>query len=101
VRILLVTVDPERDTPDVLAPFVRQFGPHVTGLTGDVDALAALRRELGVYAAMHAPHQRGDAMIMHTDAVFGIDRRGLLRVLIHADGPEAELRGDIRRLTRL
>src|SRR5690606_5420276 len=34
-RVLLVTVDPENDTPERLAEYVAHFGPHVTGLTGD------------------------------------------------------------------
>jgi protein SCO1 len=100
-RILLVTVDPERDTPEVLAEYVRQFGPKVTGLTGDAEILERMRREYGVYAAMHAGHDAGEPMVMHTDAVFGIDRKGRLRVLLHADGPEVQLEEDIRTLTGL
>jgi len=101
VRVLLVTVDPERDTPEVLDAYVRQFGPHVTGLTGDPEVLEAMRREYGVYAGMHASHGDGEPMVMHTDAVFGIDREGRLRALLHADGPMDQLRSDIRTLLRL
>jgi protein SCO1 len=98
VHILLVTVDPERDSPEALDEYVRQFGPNVTGLTGDPDELEALRRTYGVYAAMQAHHPERDPMIMHTDAVFGIDRQGRLRVLLDASGSEDELRADIRTL---
>lgn len=100
-RIVLLTVDPERDTPEVLDAYVRQFGPRVTGLTGDPARLEALRREYGVYAEMHAAHADHPPMMTHTDAVFGIDRQGRLRVLLHADGPEEELRSDIRLLLGL
>jgi protein SCO1 len=100
-RILLVTVDPERDTPEVLDAYVRRFGPRVTGLTGDPATLEAMRRAYGVYAQMHPGHGDGEPMVMHTDAVFGIDRSGQLRVLLHADGPEEELRADIRTLLAL
>jgi protein SCO1 len=100
-QILLVTVDPARDTPEALDAYVRQFGPNVTGLTGDSETLGAMRSAYGVFAAMHADHQTGQEMVMHTDAVFGIDRRGRLRVLLHADGPEAQLQADIRALLRL
>jgi len=114
-RVLLVSVDPEHDTPAVLADYVARFGPRVVGLTGDEELLAAIRREYGVYAESfpstgahrdHLPDAPGgeasDApMVMHTDAVFGIDRRGRLRVLLHPDGPEDELRADLRTLLAL
>ena len=39
--------------------------------------------------------------LMHTDAIYGIDRAGNLRVLMHPDAPEKELREDIRTLLAL
>lgn len=99
-RVLLVSVDPERDTPEVLARYVERFGRQVTGLTGAAEALAELRRAYGVYAAPQAGHD-GHPMLVHTTAVFGIDRQGRLRVLLRAEGPEEELRADIARLLRL
>jgi protein SCO1 len=99
VQVLLVTVDPERDTPQVLARYVAAFGDRVTGLTGEPAALEELRRAYGAYAAPHLAHE-GHPMIAHTDAVFGIDRAGLLRVLIRPDAPEHEIDSDIRALLR-
>lgn len=106
VRVLLVTVDPERDTPAVLAEYVKQFGPRVTGLTGDSGALRRIREEYGVYAAPRpatpGTHPAGSPSEMaHTDAIFGIDREGRIRVLMHPDAPEEQLRDDIRALPRL
>jgi protein SCO1 len=49
VRIVLVTVDPARDTPAVLADYVRRFGPRVTGLTGDSAAVARAMAGYGAY----------------------------------------------------
>ena len=48
-RIVLVSVDPERDTPAVLAEYVGYFGPDVVGLTGSPDELRRLTGPLGVY----------------------------------------------------
>jgi protein SCO1 len=100
VRVLLVTVDPDRDAPAVLAEYVARFGPRVTGLTGDPDTLESLRRAYGVFAAPHVRHD-GHPSIAHTDAVFGIDRSGILRVLIRPDAPEHEIDADIRALLRI
>lgn len=100
VAIVLITVDPERDTPAMLAEYVERFGPRVTGLTGDPATLERLRSEYGVYAAPQPGH--GDhPMMVHTPAVFGIDRAGRLRVLLHADGPEEALQSDLRGLLAL
>ncbi|MBA4157738.1 MAG: SCO family protein [Gemmatimonadetes bacterium] len=101
VEIVLITVDPERDTPEVLAEYMERFGPRVTGLTGDAVTLEGLRREYGVYAAPHAGHGDSQPTIVHTPAVFGIDRAGRLRVLMHADGPEEALQSDLRSLLAL
>lgn len=55
VRILLVTVDPENDTPAVLKAYTARFGPAVVGLTGDADALSRARQGYGAYVEMPAP----------------------------------------------
>jgi protein SCO1 len=99
VRILLITVDPERDSPDALAEYVARFGPSVTGLTGEPALLESIRRAYGVFAVPHVGHD-GTEMTAHTDAVFGIDRAGLLRVLIRPDAPEHEMEADLRTLLR-
>lgn len=96
VRILLVTVDPERDTPETLARYVAQFGPHPVGLTGDEPTLAEMRRRFGVYAGPHPGEHAID--ITHTPAVFGIDRAGDIRVLLPMKEDDAVLAADIRRL---
>ncbi len=97
VAILLVTVDPERDTPQALASYIEHFGSRVSGLTGDPQALEQMRAAYGAYAVHHAGTD-GHPQVMHSSAVFGIDRRGLLRVLIRADGPDEEIRSDVRTL---
>jgi protein SCO1 len=100
IEILLVTVDPERDTPAVLADYVARFGPGVRGLTGDAEALAAAKAGYGVHAT--ATHMDGTSHgLAHTDAIYGIDRRGRLRALIAPDAPEDQLRDDIVTLLRL
>ena len=102
VRVLLVSVDPERDTPAVLADYVKRFGPQVTGLTGDAEVLRRMRAQYGAYAEHGGGHGAGEhADVMHTNAVYGIDRAGKLRVLIAPDGPEEQMRDDIRTLARL
>jgi protein SCO1/2 len=101
VQILLVTVDPERDTPEALAEYVRAFGARIDGLTGDPETLARIRADYGAYAEANAGGGDHHPQVVHTSAVFGIDRAGQLRVLLHADRPEEQLRDDLRTLLSL
>jgi protein SCO1 len=100
VSVLLVTVDPDRDTPEALAEYVRGFGPHVVGLTGTAEQLESVRASFHAHASAGHSHD-GHVMMTHTTQVFGIDRSGQIRVLI---SPEFELdtvRSDVRTLMRL
>lgn len=117
-QVLLVTVDPARDTPSVLARYVARFGGRVAGLTGDTAALAAAWRGYSVYiapgapapAAAHGMAHGGHAAALpaavppalaHSGVVYGIDRRGDLRVVISDGATDEETKDDIRALARL
>lgn len=106
VRVLLVTVDPARDTPAVLKAYVERFGRRISGLTGDSAAVVRAGSGYGVYAVPqpaggHAGHGGGSGRIAHTGVVYGIDRAGMLRVVIPAGGAEEETLRDVRTLVRL
>lgn len=100
VRVLLVTVDPERDSPEALADYVASFAPHVVGLTGEAAALARVRESFHAYSARHSGHD-GDVSMVHTTQVFGIDRTGRIRVLISPEFDLSTVRADVRTLMRL
>ncbi len=98
IQIVLVTVDPERDTPEALAAYVERFGPGVIGLTGEPKMLEEMRAAYGVYAVRDEHPGEHHPQVVHSSVVFGINRTGQLRVLIRAEGPEEELRSDLRTL---
>ena len=109
-RILLVTVDPARDTPAALAAYVARFGPRVVGLTGDSAALAHARAGYGAYvveappAAAHPGHGDHPApapgRTVHSSVVYGIDRRGDLQVVISETATPEQVADDVRTLAR-
>ncbi len=110
VRVLLVTVDPARDTPAVLKAYAARFGPFVTGLTGAPEELERARRGYGAYVAEragageHAGHgapRTSLAEMVHSSVVYGIDREGNLRVVISDPATGDEVRDDVRTLARL
>jgi protein SCO1/2 len=113
-RILLVTVDPANDTPAALKRYVSRFGGRVEGLTGDADALAAAWRAYSVHVAPgaapppateHGHHPSLPAALppalVHSGVVYGIDRRGDLRVVISDGATPEETKDDVRALARL
>ncbi|CAN5733540.1 hypothetical protein BH23GEM6_BH23GEM6_16340 [soil metagenome] len=100
VRVILVTVDAERDTPAALAEYVANFGPHVVGLTGSAAELESVRKTFFAHAGSHQGHD-GHVNMTHTTQVFGIDRSGHIRVLISPEFSLDTVRSDIRTLMRL
>jgi protein SCO1/2 len=99
VAILMVTVEPEYDTPERLAAYLERFGPAATGLTGNQSEIEALFADYGVFAQPTTTHG-GEPSLAHTTQVFGIDAAGRLRVLIHADEPDEVVGRDVRALAK-
>lgn len=82
IQITLVSVDPDRDTPEVMKKYTAAFGPWLLGLTGSEEALSTLRKSYGVYAAMESSDEKGAYNVMHSAAVFAFDAKGQARLLI-------------------
>lgn len=74
-RALFITVDPERDTPQALKEYMSNFDPHVIGLTGDAEAIAAVAK---AYRAIYrkVPLEQGGYTIDHTAIVYLMDKQG-------------------------
>jgi len=93
---LFITVDPERDTPDVLKDYLSSFDPRLRGLTGDRTAIDAAIREYRVYAKK-VPLDNGDYTIDHTAVVYLMDKDGHFVAPFNVNRtPEAEA-ADLRR----
>ncbi len=96
VQVLFVSVDPERDTPQLLAQYVPAFNPSFIGLTGSkaqidetVKAFRAVYQKQG-----NGPHYTVD----HTAGTYLIDRNGQTRVLVNYGAGAAVFTHDIRQL---
>lgn len=100
VRVLLVTVDPLTDTPERMKEYVAHFGPAVMGLTGTEAQIEEVQADYGVFAS-HVTGHDGAPSLAHTTQVFGIDRKGRLRVLIHAEEGDDVVRSDLLELVRV
>lgn len=100
VQVLLVSVDPDRDTPAAMAAYTRSFGPWLYGLTGDEAELRALRERYHVAAQALPADGQGRYDVMHGLAVLAFDASGRCRLLISDTSDTQALAADLRRLAR-
>ena len=95
VRVLFVTVDPERDTLAALKEYAAAFSPQVDGLRGSDQALAALAR---VYRVAYTVDKGPPYTVMHSNAVFFFDRDGRARLVTTDTSNPAAMAEDVTRL---
>ncbi|MDZ7826438.1 MAG: SCO family protein [Gammaproteobacteria bacterium] len=100
VRILFVSVDPQRDDPQSLRTWTGYFGDDVVGLTGDREALDALTRRYRVTYGYGEETEPGRYDVSHSSAVFAFDPEGEARLLLRKDDPVAAISADLERLLR-
>ena len=82
VQVLMVTVDPERDTPEILKQYVTALDPHFIGLTGDKDAIARTAREFKVFYQKSAGPTAETFSVDHSSGSYVFDPQGRLRLLV-------------------
>ena len=75
VQAYFVSVDPERDTPDILKEYLSSFDPRLRGLTGDPAAVAAMEKAYRVYSKK-VPLDAGGYTMDHTALVYLMDKEG-------------------------
>jgi protein SCO1/2 len=76
VAALFVTVDPERDTPDVLKTYLENFDSRIIGLTGDTQKIETITKAFRVYAKKVPGEKSSDYTVDHTGVVYLMDKRG-------------------------
>ncbi len=98
VQVIFVTVDPERDTPDLLRAFVPAFNPGFLGMYTDAETLARLAREYKVVYQKTSVKAADDYLIDHSAGTYVYDPQGRLRLLMpYGSAPDA-IAQDIRAL---
>jgi protein SCO1/2 len=99
IRVVFVTVDPERDTPDRLRAYVGAFDRSFLGLAGDPEALARVRRAYGVVAEKRTVAGTTAAyLIDHSAFVYVVDPEGRLRLMFPFGTAIDDMAHDLRLL---
>ncbi|MDE2184880.1 MAG: SCO family protein [Alphaproteobacteria bacterium] len=95
VRVLFVTVDPNRDTLPILKQYAAAFAPQVDGLRGSDNELAALARR---YRVAYSVDPGPPYTVMHSSAVFFFDAGGRARMVTLSTDDTAALANVVERL---
>ena len=98
VQVLFVTVDPKRDTPELLRQYVPAFHPDFLGLYGDAGETLKVTKDFHVYAHERAAKGGAGYTVDHSAQVFVLDRAGRMRLLIAPGTPPAAIASDLRVL---
>lgn len=99
VQVLFVSVDPERDTPEVLAKYVPSFDPTFIGLSGDPQAVAKAAKDFKVFYQKTPGKAPGTYTVDHTAGIYVFDPQGRLR-LFARPGKPGDLAADLKTLLR-
>ena len=95
VQIIMVSVDPARDTPEMLEAYVEHFHPSFLGVTGDEETV---NRVATLYGVVYETAEGTDATgytIDHTSTVILVDREGYLKLVLPFEGSAEQIAADI------
>jgi len=99
LRVALITVDPERDTPKRLRTYTRAFDATFLGLTGRRETLVSVWKAYGVYVQSHrVPGSSVGYVVDHSATTFVIDAEGNLRLAVPFGTSVEDIRHDLQLL---
>ena len=91
LQAFFISVDPERDTPEIMKSYAEALTDRVTGITGDPDEVAKVIAAWHVYAAK-VPTDEGDYTMDHTSSVFLVDENGAFKgTIAYGENPETAI----------
>ena len=98
VQVLFVTLDPERDTRELLANYVPAFDPSFLGLYGDAETTAKTAKEFRVFYQKQPGPTPGSYTLDHTAGSYVFDPQGRVRLFVRYGDGGANLVADLRTL---
>jgi protein SCO1/2 len=96
--ILFVSVDPGRDTPELIGRYVAHFDPSFSGATGSREAIDALAAALGVAVMIGPPADDGSYAVDHSAAIFLVDPGARIAALFGTPHDADAIARDYRRI---
>jgi protein SCO1/2 len=100
VQVLFVTVDPERDTPELLAKYVPAFNPDFLGLSGTAAATERVAKEFKIFYEKRPGTAPGAYTVDHSAQCYVLDADGRLRLIERHERIAQDLAPDLRMLLK-
>lgn len=100
VQVLFVSVDPERDTPEILKAYVPYFHPDYLGLHGTPEQVALAAREFRIVYRTHVEPGASDYLIDHSAGSYVLDTEGRMRLYLPFATPPADIAHDLSVLLK-
>lgn len=98
VQGVFVSLDPQRDTPQVLKAYVSAFDPSFVGLRGSDEETKAVARDFKVFFAQVPGREEGSYTIDHTAGTYVFDATGKVRLFVRYGAGAEALRHDLKLL---
>ncbi len=95
VQVIMISVDPERDTPDRVDAYAKNFNPNFIGLTGTPDEIAEVATMYGIYYEKEEGTAATGYLVSHTATVTVVDQEGYVRLLFRYGMPPEEIASDL------
>lgn len=100
IQVLMISVDPLRDTPEKVDEYVKHFHPSFIGLGGTEDEILAATTPLGIFYEKHDGTPNSGYLVDHTATVTVIDKDGYIRLVYPFDTPGEDMAADLRILIK-
>lgn len=98
LQVVFVTLDPERDTPDRLADYLKWFHPAIVGLTGSPETIAEVARRMRVTAIRREIEGGMGYVLDHTAGAYVFGPDGRLRLFLAEEALPDAIAADLQRL---
>ncbi|MFA9489912.1 MAG: SCO family protein [Anaerolineales bacterium] len=98
VVFVMITVDPDRDSPEILDEYLSRFHPGYIGLWGDGEELENVKQAYGVFSEIDPESDPLNYLVSHTARIFLIDQEGILRTGYSFGTPNGKILSDVEHL---
>lgn len=99
VQVMMISVDPERDTPERLKTYMTQFDESFIGLTGDEETLTQVAADFGIFYQIAEEEDTASGYLVdHTTTVVVLDREGRQRLFWNWDLTVEEIFSDLENM---
>jgi protein SCO1/2 len=90
VQVIMISVDPERDTPELLSEYVSFFHPSFIGVTGTPDEIVEVTSLYGIYYQAHEGTEASGYLVDHTASVIVVGQDGYLKLVYPYTTPDQD-----------